>query len=93
MKAIYLGDLTFADEGNSEFKESGEENNFDVKLINFGKSLIISNITGEIRRLQAKPYTNIEQDPYISFYLQLNCTNLNEKEAFDRSLHIEPREK
>jgi len=82
---IYLSDLTFIEE-NSDQLENG--------LINFEKSQMIAKVIVQIQQYQQKPYM-FYLVPQIQQYMDqaLSSGLLNEREAFDLSLKIEPRER
>jgi son of sevenless-like protein len=82
----YLSDLTFIDDGNpNTIVEDG------IELINFFKQRLSAEFILEVQQYQQQGY-NIDRDSAISNYLR-QYQPLGEKELFDTSLEIEPREK
>jgi son of sevenless-like protein len=82
----YLSDLTFIDEGNpNTVVEDG------IELINFFKQRLSAEFILEVQQYQQQGY-NFERDEALINYLQ-KCHPLGEKEMFDLSLEVEPREK
>jgi son of sevenless-like protein len=81
----YLSDLTFVDDGNPN--TIIEDN---VELINFFKQRLIGDIILEIQTYQQVGY-KFQRDPTIHSYITMFPVK-TDKELFDLSLTIEPRE-
>lgn len=81
---VSLSDLTFVDENANFITEE------DTKLVNFDKNMIISQIIQDLLKHQGPSYS-FEVDPKISSFLW-SVPNMPEKEAYEKSLKIEPRE-
>jgi hypothetical protein len=84
-KGRYLSDLTFVDDGNPN--TIIEDN---VELINFFKQRLIGDIILEIQTYQQVGY-KFQRDPTIHSYITMFPVK-TDKELFDLSLTIEPRE-
>lgn len=83
---VYLGDLTFIEDGNPDLIMSEEK-----ELINLLKMKMLSKVIEEIRMYQNDPY-NIEYVGKIQKILeQEEDTQLSQQELFDLSLKAEPR--
>jgi len=81
---VQLQDLTFIDEGNDDYA------NEEKQLINFDKIIMFSDTLSTFRKMQKKHYNiHITSPPLISSIF--NCKTLNDKEAYDESLKLEPR--
>jgi len=84
---ITLSDLTFVDEGNTEWIE---ENN--MKLLNVQRLSLVAQVVLDILKYQNVPYTGIEVDENLrAFLIGAVQSAIGEKEAYARSLEIEPR--
>jgi len=83
---VQLQDLTFIDEGNDDYTNEEE------MIINFDKLSMFADTVHTFRRLQKLSYQIQITNP-MSILLNsiLNCKTLNEKEAYDESLKLEPR--
>lgn len=81
-----LQDLTFADDGNPTLLEED-----GISFINFEKNIMNASIISSFRRLQFSAVYSFEPDIGLQNYLVL-FNPLDEKEAFAKSLEIEPRD-
>eukprot|EP01107_Rhizomastix_libera_P005951 TRINITY_DN20053_c0_g1_i1.p1 TRINITY_DN20053_c0_g1~~TRINITY_DN20053_c0_g1_i1.p1 ORF type:complete len:813 (-),score=206.78 TRINITY_DN20053_c0_g1_i1:20-2458(-) len=81
----FLKDLTFIDEGNPDRIEGHES------LINWGKAVMQAQVIQQIIMRQKKGYVFRPCMSLQSFVKGFNL-NISEKDAFDLSLKIEPRE-
>ena len=79
---MYLTDLTFIEDGNSE--KLGE-------LYNFSKRIFVSNVIQEIQQYQQYPY-NLQTVTGIQSYFNSLAEKTIDKEAcYQRSLQILPK--
>ena len=81
--AVYLSDLTFAEDGNPDYID-------DKNIINFAKREIICNIIRKIQLNQHPPYNFPIVQPLHTFLQQLPY--FTEKDLYDLSLLREPRQ-
>ena len=79
---IYLTDLTFIEEGNSDM---------DGNLINFDKRYKIAAILSEIQQFQKSGYSSFTEDTTIQYWLR-HLPSVSEEEAYSISLKVEPRD-
>lgn len=80
---LFLKDLVFIEDGNPDSLEEG-------RLINFQKKMQLAAVLKQIRRLQAKYYT---QQPGIAMVRELVLLpSLGDTESYIRSKRLEPRE-
>jgi len=89
---IYLSDLTFIEDGNPNQLPNG--------LINFEKSQMIAKVIVQIQQYQQKPFMFYIVPQIQTFLDQFNSSMngshshlLDDKQAWELSLKIEPREK
>jgi len=84
---VYLTDLTFIEDGNSNNLKSNSQ------LINFSKQSKTAEVIKEIQQYQLLPY-NLNPVKELSDYI-LNCLNepVDETTLYDISLALEPRER
>lgn len=80
---VFLSDLTFIEDGNSDFVKGTD-------LINFEKCAMIAKVIRDIQQFQQLSY-NFRPVFEIQNYL-MKLDSLNEKEAYELSLQCEPRE-
>jgi son of sevenless-like protein len=83
---VYLGDLTFIEEGNPDMKGD---------LINWDKRKLVHNIIAQIQKFQMVGY-NLQKEPLIDRYLQETLNKApglfkDDREMYARSLLLEPR--
>jgi len=90
---IYLTDLTFLEDGNPDNLKVANENNSaeEIKLINFSKRRKIAGVIMNIRIYQSNIY-NFLQIPALRDILAKMDNVMDEKELYEKSLKIEPRE-
>lgn len=82
---IFLQDLTFIEDGN--------RNNLENGLINFEKNEMIAKVIVQIQQYQQKSFIFQVSAPLQQHLDQLIVGRiLDEKQAFERSLELEPRE-
>src|SRR5690349_3020019 len=79
---IYLSSLTFIEEGNHNYLEN--------EYINFFKRRLMAEIIKEIQQYQHTSYNLIPQPTVMRFIG--GAQMIDETEAFNHSLQIEPRE-
>jgi hypothetical protein len=84
----YLTDLTFVEEGNPD--EIPEKHNPENMLINFGKRELVCNTLLDVRLYQDTPYVLSPLEPLRSLLVDLPY--VPEKEGYDLSLMLEPRQ-
>jgi len=77
---VYLSDLTFTEDGNSDKLEH---------LINFGKRRLVYRVIEELRQYQVTPYSFPRTEPLHTLLAELPV--LSEGHLFDLSLVREPR--
>ena len=82
---VYLTDLTFIEDGNSNFLPAPNE-----KMINFDKRRKISKSISEIKLYQQVPYFLMEIQEIQDFLIKVN--GLDESLLYKRSLAVEPKE-
>jgi len=89
---IYLSDLTFIENGNPDQLPNG--------LINFEKSQMIAKVIVQIQQYQQKPFMFYIVPQIQTFLDQFNTSRngshshlLDDKEAWELSLKIEPRQR
>jgi son of sevenless-like protein len=85
----YLTDLTFIEDGNSDFLKT------DARLINFSKRTKTGEVIREIQQYQSLPY-NITPVPELQVFLDELLADQpleDEGEMYDLSLQLEPRER
>jgi son of sevenless len=81
---VYLTDLTFLEDGNSDtLPESG--------MINFVKRRLVSQVIREIQQYQDTPYA-LEPFPELQQWLVKPFVVQSEEEAHDVSLRLEPKD-
>jgi son of sevenless-like protein len=80
---MYLTDLTFIEDGNPDKLADG--------LINFAKRRRIATVILEIQQYQHTPYA-LQPVPAIINLLSGGLQGLDEKQAYNMSLIVEPRE-
>eukprot|EP01119_Soliformovum_irregulare_P004557 TRINITY_DN1560_c0_g1_i1.p1 TRINITY_DN1560_c0_g1~~TRINITY_DN1560_c0_g1_i1.p1 ORF type:complete len:1166 (+),score=383.87 TRINITY_DN1560_c0_g1_i1:136-3633(+) len=78
---VYLSDLTFIEDGNSDLIDGG--------LINFDKRRLLASVIAEIQQYQLQSYAFAEIPPIRDFLLSVK--GMDEDEAYGLSLSIEPR--
>ncbi|KAF5272851.1 hypothetical protein FQR65_LT00447 [Abscondita terminalis] len=79
---LYLTDLSFIEEGTSNFTTDG--------LLNFAKMRMIAHVIREIRHFQQTPY-KVELIRKVANYLLDTSLLMDEEELYSLSLEIEPR--
>ena len=79
-----LKDLTFAEDGNSNFFSEGQE-----PVINFGKMRMLGEIMGDVHRRQQAGYL-YQEDPVIQTYIKQATVYSTDKELRELSLSREP---
>ena len=84
---MYLTDLTFIEDGNSDYIATA--NGGSSQLINFVKRKQVSNVIGEIQQYQHAPYCLEPVDFIIDWLLQVET--LSEDECYKLSLVREPK--
>ncbi|WBW72418.1 Ras1 GEF Efc25 [Schizosaccharomyces osmophilus] len=83
---VFLSDLTFIDEGNSEIIDGFPH------LINFSKRQRICSVVDEICYYQSVFYNYIENERFTNTIRRhCRCVNQDLSDLFDKSLSIEPR--
>ncbi|KAJ6251788.1 guanine nucleotide exchange factor [Anaeramoeba flamelloides] len=87
---MYLTDLVFVDEGNSDFLTSLDGRK---KLINFDKRRRTSFVIREIQLYQQAPFIFQRIKPIQDFILKFSKISYNDEEMYKRSLEVEPRDK
>ncbi|KAJ3436807.1 guanine nucleotide exchange factor [Anaeramoeba flamelloides] len=87
---MYLTDLVFVDEGNSDFLTSLDGRK---KLINFDKRRRTSFVIREIQLYQQAPFILQRIKPIQDFILKFSKISYNDEEMYKRSLEVEPRDK
>jgi len=80
---MYLTDLTFIEDGNPDTLADG--------LINFAKRRRIAAVIREIQQYQQTPYC-LQPVPALINFLSGGLQGLDEKQAYNLSLVVEPRE-
>ncbi|KNC52088.1 uncharacterized protein AMSG_00916 [Thecamonas trahens ATCC 50062] len=82
---IFLTDLTFVEDGNSDLTPSG--------LINFDKRRRLALIIGEVQQYQQTPYC-LQALPQLQDWIwgESEAVEYDESVMYDRSLEVEPRE-
>ena len=81
---MYLGDLTFIDDGNNDFSDP------DKKIINFDKRSRLANIIAVIQRLQNEPYKFHPNDELINELQNIGGYDENHEEiCYSISKYIE----
>ena len=80
---LFLSDLTFIEDGNTDVRANGG-------LINFEKRAMIGKVLSDIIKLQTIKYC-LKPLPAVQYYLQ-SYIGLNETQAYNLSLEREPRE-
>lgn len=84
---VYLTDLTFIEDGNTDRLKS------DQRLINFGKRQKTAEVIREIMIYQATPYS-LTPVPGIQKFIQDNLVEArSDGELYAQSLNLEPRER
>jgi hypothetical protein len=84
---LVLSDLTFLDQGNQTFiTDQG------IQLINLQKMRLISSAIENVQMFQANRYYNIHKKYNIASALSQVSEVYTEKEAFEKSLALEPRD-
>lgn len=76
-------DLTFIEDGNPSFVSGG--------LINFGKRRLVYNVVESIKRFQGVAYNLRLVDEISTFFNLSGLRRLDDKELYQHSLTIEPR--
>ena len=66
---MYLSDMVFIEESNSDALPSGSGGDGGAQLINFGKRRMLAKTTSEIQVLQSRPYTLSVQPEIRAFIL------------------------
>nr|XP_021202923.1 ras-specific guanine nucleotide-releasing factor 2 isoform X1 [Bombyx mori] len=79
---MYLSDLSFIDEGTSNYTPDG--------LLNFSKMRMIAHVIREIRNFQQTPY-KIEHIPKVCDFLLERSLIIPEERQYTLSLELEPR--
>ncbi|CAG9566377.1 unnamed protein product [Danaus chrysippus] len=79
---MYLSDLSFIEEGTSNYTPDG--------LLNFSKMRMIAHVIREIRNFQQTPY-KIDHIPKVCDYLLEESFIIPEERQFTLSLELEPR--
>jgi len=82
---LYLTDLTFIEEGNEDHVDGRKD------LINFEKFRMVSAIIKQILLYQTTPYA-LNTEATIRNFLQFQLTVQTDKEMYEQSLAIEPRD-
>eukprot|EP01088_Endostelium_zonatum_P007577 TRINITY_DN1988_c1_g1_i1.p1 TRINITY_DN1988_c1_g1~~TRINITY_DN1988_c1_g1_i1.p1 ORF type:complete len:1287 (-),score=395.26 TRINITY_DN1988_c1_g1_i1:145-4005(-) len=80
---IFLTDLTFIQQGNSDYLAKS-------KLINFTKMKYVARVIGEIQQYQQPPYC-LEPVQPIQDYLLTGVKLYNDNELYEHSLKAEPK--
>lgn len=95
---MYLTNITFTEEGNSDFliSRSDDGNQQAEGLINFSKRRKVAEITGEIQQFQNQPYCLQLEPLHRDFLKSLDpLGHMSEKEfndyLYEKSLELEPR--
>lgn len=84
---VYLTDLTFIEDGNTNFLKSNNQ------LINFSKQTKTAEVIREIQQYQNQPY-NLQPVKEISDYILTYLSDtLDESTLYEMSLILEPRER
>ena len=97
---VYLTDLTFIEDGNADMTQSHSTNSQSswtsrTPLINFNKRTKTADIIREVRRFQGTSYA-LTEIAEIREYLRLSVEEIyngKEKDLYDLSLDVEPRER
>lgn len=82
---LYLSDLTFIEDGNPDNLDSRPE------LINFKKFRMVSSIVKQILLYQTTQYS-LMTETTIRSYIQNNLNTMTDKDLYEESLQIEPRD-
>ncbi|XP_041980689.1 ras-specific guanine nucleotide-releasing factor 1-like [Aricia agestis] len=80
---MYLSDLSFIEEGTSNYTPDG--------LLNFSKMRMIAHVIREIRNFQQTPYTTIKHNPKVCEFLLDRSLIINPERQYSLSLELEPR--
>ncbi|KAG2174496.1 hypothetical protein INT44_006759 [Umbelopsis vinacea] len=84
---IYLQDLTFIEDGNSNFLKKSKN------LINFSKRMKTAEVIREIQQYQSAPYA-LETVKEIQYVIHLNLKNSRDEDTlYALSCALEPRER
>ncbi|CEH16051.1 Ras1 guanine nucleotide exchange factor [Ceraceosorus bombacis] len=84
---VYLTDLTFIEDGNSDHLKT------DERLINFSKRQMTAEKIGEIMIYQSTPYNLTPVQPIQKFIEDSMMDSRGDDELFEQSLRLEPRER
>jgi hypothetical protein len=88
---LYLADLTFIEDGNPSYLAGNEEDAPAERLINWEKRRMLGKVLAEVRKFQSLRYA-FHAIPALQFFLTQESAPLPDKEAYDLSLKLEPRE-
>lgn len=86
---VYLGDLTFIEDGNPDNVMSL---NNKKELINLLKMEMLSKVIGEIKMYQNSKYTYETVEKIQNILIELGNDQLTQQELFELSLKSEPRQ-
>ncbi len=88
---LYLADLTFVEDGNPSFLPSDDES--AERLINWEKRRMLGKVLQDVRKFQSTPYALVPVPALQSFLAtEAGAMPLSDKEAYELSLRLEPRE-
>ena len=86
---MYLSDLTFIEEGNSNTLSPDASLGMEEEIVNFGKRRMVSMVIRELQQYQHTPYA-LQVVPAIQDFLECIET-LAAEESYRLSIKHEPR--
>lgn len=90
---LYLADLTFIEDGNPSYVAApgSAEDTSGERLINWEKRRMLGKVLAEVRKFQSLRYA-FHPIPALQFFLSTETVPLSDKDAYELSLKLEPRE-